>query len=144
MHILANIRSKICIKGLLIISSKFVTIWVVTRGGGGSRQTVTKRDKGEGRSKIGIFTVTYFLNGPLLVLIPTTKSLKCNRTSLPLKGELNVSTICTFFYNRVYIKLLLQSLRTKVAGVTYQILQRNLISCLTVISIGNKSLSLYF
>ena len=30
-----------------------------------SRQTVTNGDKGEGGSKIGIFTVTYFLNGPL-------------------------------------------------------------------------------
>ena len=47
MHILANMRSEICIKGRLISSSKFVTIWVVTRGGGGSRQTVTKCDKGE-------------------------------------------------------------------------------------------------
>ena len=35
MHILANMRSKICIKGRLIISSKFVTIWLVTRGEGG-------------------------------------------------------------------------------------------------------------
>ena len=35
MHILANMRSKICIKGRLIISSKFVTILVVTGGGGG-------------------------------------------------------------------------------------------------------------
>ena len=33
MNILANMRSKICIKGRLIIGSKFVTIWVVTRGG---------------------------------------------------------------------------------------------------------------
>ena len=37
---------------------------MVTRGGGGSRQTVTNGDKGGGGSKIGIFTVTYFLNGP--------------------------------------------------------------------------------
>ena len=67
MHILANIRPEICIKGRLIISSKFVTIWVVTRGGGGSRQTVTKSDKGgEGGSKIGGRPVTYFLNGPLI------------------------------------------------------------------------------
>ena len=64
MHILANMRSEICIKGRLIISSKFVTIWVVTRGGGGSRQTVTKCDKGGGGSKIGGRPVTYFLNGP--------------------------------------------------------------------------------
>ena len=34
------------------------------KGGGGSRQTVTNGDKGGGGSKIGIFTVTYFLNGP--------------------------------------------------------------------------------
>ena len=66
MHTLANMRSKICIKGRLIINSKFVTIWVVTRGGGGSRQTVTKSDKGgEGGSKIGDMPVTYFLNGPV-------------------------------------------------------------------------------
>ena len=70
----------------------------------------------------------------LFVLIPATKSLKCNRPSLQLKSELNVFTICTFFYGRVYIKLFLQSLRMKVAGVTYQILQRNLISCLTLTS----------
>ena len=31
MHILANMRSKICIKGRLIISSKFVAISVVIR-----------------------------------------------------------------------------------------------------------------
>ena len=37
MHILANMRSKICIIGRLIISSKFDTIWVVTRGGGGGQ-----------------------------------------------------------------------------------------------------------
>ena len=43
-HISANMRSKICIKGRSIISSKFVTIWVVTKGGGGSRQMVTKSD----------------------------------------------------------------------------------------------------
>ena len=59
MHILANMRSEICIKGRLIISSKFVTIWVVTRGGGGSRQTVTKCDKGEGGPKNGCRTVTF-------------------------------------------------------------------------------------
>ena len=34
------------------------------KGGGGSRQTVTNGDKGRGGSKIGIFTVTYFLNDP--------------------------------------------------------------------------------
>ena len=63
MHILANMRLKICIKGWLIIGSKFVSIWVVKREGGGSRQMVTNGDKGGGGSKIGIFTVTYFLNG---------------------------------------------------------------------------------
>ena len=31
MHILANMRYNICIKDRLIISSNFVTIWVVTR-----------------------------------------------------------------------------------------------------------------
>ena len=35
------------------------------KGVGGSRQTVTKGDKGGGGPKIRIFTVTYFLNGPL-------------------------------------------------------------------------------
>ena len=34
------------------------------KGGGGSRQTVTNGDKREVVSKIGIVTVTYFLNGP--------------------------------------------------------------------------------
>ena len=48
MHIVANMRSDICIKGRLIISSKVVTIWVVTRGGRESRQTVTKCGGGEG------------------------------------------------------------------------------------------------
>ena len=51
MHILANMRSDICIKGRLIISSKVVTIWVVTRGGGGLRQMVTNSDKGGGGQK---------------------------------------------------------------------------------------------
>ena len=57
-----NMRSK----GRLIITSKFVTIWAMTRGEGGSRQTVTKCDKGGGGSKIGGRPVTYFLNGPLV------------------------------------------------------------------------------
>ena len=35
-------------------------------GGGGSRPKVTKCDKGEGGSKITIFGVTYFLNGPIV------------------------------------------------------------------------------
>ena len=47
----------------LISGQKFVTIWVVTRGGGGSRETVINGDKGRGGPKIRIFTVTYFLNG---------------------------------------------------------------------------------
>ena len=55
MHILANMRSKTCIKGRLIISSKFVTIWVTT-----------KNNKGEGGSKIGNRLVTCSLNGPLI------------------------------------------------------------------------------
>ena len=42
-------RSEICIKGMLIISLKFVTIWVVKRGEG-LKQTVTKCDKGGGGS----------------------------------------------------------------------------------------------
>ena len=40
-----------------------MTIWVVIRGGG-SRQMVTKCEKGEGVSKIGGRPVPYFLNGP--------------------------------------------------------------------------------
>ena len=40
----------------------------MTRGGGGSRQTVTNGDKGGGGPKIGIFTVTYFLNGPQVII----------------------------------------------------------------------------
>ena len=51
MHILANMRPEIYIKGSLITFLKFVTIWVVTGGGVGSRQTVTKSDKGEGDQK---------------------------------------------------------------------------------------------
>ena len=35
MHILANMRYKICIKDRLIISSNFGTIWLVTKGEGG-------------------------------------------------------------------------------------------------------------
>ena len=56
-------RSNICIKGRLTISSKFITILVVTREVGGSRQTVTKCDKGGGGSKISGRPVTFFLNG---------------------------------------------------------------------------------
>ena len=44
---------------------KFVTIWVVTRGGGGSRQTVTNGDMGGRGVENRDFAVTYFLNGPL-------------------------------------------------------------------------------
>ena len=60
---------KVHIKFRLIYISEFVTILLVTRReGGGSRQTVTNGDKGgRGGAKIGIFTVTYFLNGPILV-----------------------------------------------------------------------------
>ena len=65
MDILTNMRSNICTKGRLIISSKFVTIWAVTRGEGGSRQVAIKCDKGERGSKIDGRPVTNFLNGPL-------------------------------------------------------------------------------
>ena len=61
--------SKICIKGRLIISSKFVTIW-----GRGSRQTVTKCDKGRG-SKSGGRAVTYFLYGPFILVYSQFKML---------------------------------------------------------------------
>ena len=50
MHIIADMRSKICIKGRLIISSKFFTIWVLTRGEGvqGKRwQSLTTGDSGQ-------------------------------------------------------------------------------------------------
>ena len=60
MHIVANMRPTICIKGRLMISSKVVAIWVVTRERG-SRQ---KYDKGERGSTIGARPVTHFLNGP--------------------------------------------------------------------------------
>ena len=39
------------------------------KGGGGSRQTVPKCDKGEGGSKIGFRPVTHFLNVPLCLPI---------------------------------------------------------------------------
>ena len=45
MHILANMRSKVCIIGRLIISLKFFIIWMVKKGVEGSRQTVTNSDK---------------------------------------------------------------------------------------------------
>ena len=64
MHILANMRSKLCIKGRLIIRSKFVTIWVVTRGEG-VKANGGKVWQGGGRSKIGGGRpVTYFVNDP--------------------------------------------------------------------------------
>ena len=67
MQILANMRSKICIKGGLIISSKVVTIWLVTRGegGGGSRQCWQSVTRGREGSQICGRPVTYFLDGPL-------------------------------------------------------------------------------
>ena len=68
MHILENMRSKISIKGLLIISSKFVTIWVVTRGGGGSRQTVTNGDKGGGGVKNRDFYGDILFEWPLKII----------------------------------------------------------------------------
>ena len=64
MHILANMRPKDCIKSRLIFSSKFVTFWGVTWGvtwvQGEWCPSVTW---GRG-SKISMFFVTYFLNGP--------------------------------------------------------------------------------
>ena len=47
MRILENFGPRVHILLSMIFSSEFVTIWVVTRGRG-SRQTVTKSDKGEG------------------------------------------------------------------------------------------------
>ena len=64
MSMVENIGLKVHILFSTIFSSEFVTIWVVTIGGGGSRQAVTNGDKGRRGVKIGIFTVTYFLNGP--------------------------------------------------------------------------------
>ena len=64
MHILANMRTKIRIKGSLVISWKFVTIWVVTRGEGGQNKRWQSATRGRG-SKISGRSVTYFLNGPL-------------------------------------------------------------------------------
>ena len=46
MNILANMRYTICIKGRLIISSVCYYLGG-DKGGGGSRQTVTKNEKGE-------------------------------------------------------------------------------------------------
>ena len=58
------------------------------KGGGRSRQTVTKCDKGEGGSKIGGRQVTYFLNGPLR-LIP--ESLNLQKDSSISLLDLNVT-----------------------------------------------------
>ena len=70
MHILSNMRSKICIKFRLIIRSKFVTNKVVTRGEG-VKANGDKVWQGRRGSKIGGRPVTYFLNGPLVT--PTRK-----------------------------------------------------------------------
>ena len=63
MHILVDMRSKICIKGRFIISSKFVTIWVVTTGEGEIEANGDKVWQGGRGSKICDRSVTYFLNG---------------------------------------------------------------------------------
>ena len=47
MHILENVGPKLHILFSITLSSEFLTIWVVTRG--------------EGASKIGIFTMKYVL-----------------------------------------------------------------------------------
>ena len=65
MNILANMRSKICIKGPLIIGSKFVTIWEVTWGEGVKVNDDKVWQGGRGL-KIGGRPVKYFLNGPLV------------------------------------------------------------------------------
>ena len=66
MHILANMRPKICIKGRLIISSKFVTIWVTNgEGGQGKRWLSATMDEG---AKSGGRPVKQFLNGPKKVV----------------------------------------------------------------------------
>ena len=65
MYILENMRSKVCIIGRLIISLKFFIIWMVKKGGRGSRQMVTNSDKGgKGAQKSEFFTVTFFLMAP--------------------------------------------------------------------------------
>ena len=53
MHILANIRPKIC---WLIFGSKCVTFWVAIREGGGSRRMVYKCDMGEGVENFDIWS----------------------------------------------------------------------------------------
>ena len=73
MNILANIRSKICIKGRLIISPKFVTIWVVKRGEW-VKANFGKVWQGGRGSKIGGRPLTYFLNGPLAEVFNTLKA----------------------------------------------------------------------
>ena len=75
MHILANVRPETCNKDRINISSIFFTIWVRTRGGGGSRQTVTNSDKGEW-VKIGGRPVTYLLNCPLIEHISKIRALR--------------------------------------------------------------------
>ena len=61
MHILANMRSRSAPYNL-----KVCYYLSGDKGGGESRQTVTKCDKGGGGSKIGVRLVTYFLNGPFV------------------------------------------------------------------------------
>ena len=77
MHIWANMRPKICIKGRLIISSKFFTF---LEEGGGSRLMMTKCDMGVGRSKFLILWVTYFLHGPLLSKRISWKNIQNSQT----------------------------------------------------------------
>ena len=51
---------------LLIFKIRVCHFLVSDMGGGGSRQKMTKCDKGGGGSKIAILGVTSFLNGPLV------------------------------------------------------------------------------
>ena len=67
----------------------FVTIWVVTRGGGGSRQTVTKGDKGGRGVKNRDFYGDILFEWPLieicsmnLVLMKVTRESFLNFTCL--------------------------------------------------------------
>ena len=53
---------------------------------------VTNGDKGGGGSKFGIFTVTYFLNGPYLIYLSVTLATMLSSSStysdVPNKGSL--------------------------------------------------------
>ena len=90
MHILANMKYRIWIKGRLIFSSKFLP-FLCDKEVKGSCGMMTECDMRGRGSKISMFHVTYFLNSPSIM------------TSLdPLKAAIHSSCLTHMFLFSVF------------------------------------------